>query len=107
MKGGTGTREQLQESVHVGDPEARGKLTKVIEIVDLAGGRASLDYSDVQFASAVINELYAFSGSPHTDPMVLANMPTSRALFQSALWFPGYGSGLVKWSLSRTSQLCI
>jgi glyoxylase-like metal-dependent hydrolase (beta-lactamase superfamily II) len=44
MKGGTGTREQLQESVHVGDPEAPGKLTKVTEIVDLAGARASLDY---------------------------------------------------------------
>jgi glyoxylase-like metal-dependent hydrolase (beta-lactamase superfamily II) len=44
MKGGTGTREQLQESVHVGDPEAPAKLSKVNEIVDLAGGRASYDY---------------------------------------------------------------
>src|SRR6185503_4833352 len=44
MKGGTGTREQLQESVHVGDQEAPAKLSKVTEIVDLAGGRASFDY---------------------------------------------------------------
>ena len=44
MKGGTGTREQLQESVRVGDPEPPAKLSKVAEIIDLAGGRASLDY---------------------------------------------------------------
>jgi glyoxylase-like metal-dependent hydrolase (beta-lactamase superfamily II) len=44
MKDGAGTREQLQESVHVGDRERPAKLTKVSEIVDLAGGRASFDY---------------------------------------------------------------
>ena len=34
-------------------------------------------------------ELYAFTGSPHVDPMVLAYVPRGRALFQSDLWFPG------------------
>ena len=34
-------------------------------------------------------ELYAFSGSPHVEPMVLAYVPRGRALFQSDLWFPG------------------
>ena len=44
MKGGAGTREQLQESQHVGDPEKPGTLANVVEIVDLAGGRASMNY---------------------------------------------------------------
>jgi glyoxylase-like metal-dependent hydrolase (beta-lactamase superfamily II) len=44
MRGGTGTREQLQESQRVGDGEKPGTLANVIEIVDLAGGRASMNY---------------------------------------------------------------
>jgi glyoxylase-like metal-dependent hydrolase (beta-lactamase superfamily II) len=44
MKGGSGTRTRLQQTRHVGDPEEPATLTNVIEIVDLAGGRASLDY---------------------------------------------------------------
>jgi len=44
MKGGSGTRTRLQEQRHVTDPEEPGTLTNVIEIVDLAGNRASLDY---------------------------------------------------------------
>ena len=44
MKGGIGTREQLQESQHVGDAEKPGTLANVVEIVDLAGGRASMNY---------------------------------------------------------------
>jgi glyoxylase-like metal-dependent hydrolase (beta-lactamase superfamily II) len=44
MKGGSGTRTRLQQTVHVGDAEVPGTLTNVVEIVDLAGGRASLDY---------------------------------------------------------------
>jgi hypothetical protein len=44
MKGGSGTRLRLQQTRHVGDPEEPAMLSNVIEIVDLAGGRASLDY---------------------------------------------------------------
>ena len=44
MKGGSGTRTRLQQTRHVGDPEEPGTLTNVVEIVDFAGGRASLDY---------------------------------------------------------------
>ncbi len=44
MRDGTGTREQLQESRHVGEPEPPGTLRMVTEIVDLAGGRASMHY---------------------------------------------------------------
>src|SRR4051812_40574394 len=44
MKGGAGTRTRLQQTRHVSDPEEPGTLSGVIEIVDLAGGRASLDY---------------------------------------------------------------
>jgi len=36
-------------------------------------------------------ELYAFSGSPHVEPMVMAYVPSGRVLFQSDLWFPGTG----------------
>ncbi len=36
-------------------------------------------------------ELYAFTGSPHVEPMVMAYVPSSKALFQSDLWFPGTG----------------
>jgi len=44
MKGGSGTRGRLQEQRRVTDPDEPGTLTDVIEIVDLAGNRASLDY---------------------------------------------------------------
>ena len=44
MKGGAGTRAQLQESQHVGEAEPPATLTNVIEIVDLAANRASIDY---------------------------------------------------------------
>ena len=36
-------------------------------------------------------ELYAFTGSPHVEPMVMAYVPNGRVLFQSDLWFPGTG----------------
>jgi hypothetical protein len=36
-------------------------------------------------------ELYAFTGSPHADPMVLAYVDRPKVLFQSDLWFPGTG----------------
>ena len=45
MKGGTGTRMRLNQTVHVADPETPAKLTDVIETLDLSGGRASLDYA--------------------------------------------------------------
>ncbi|HEX5108776.1 MAG TPA: MBL fold metallo-hydrolase [Vicinamibacterales bacterium] len=44
MKDGAGTRDQLLEPRHVGEAEPSAKLSKVTEIVDLAGGRASLHY---------------------------------------------------------------
>src|SRR5437868_6952819 len=36
-------------------------------------------------------ELYPFMGSPHVEPMVMAYVPSAKALFQSDLWFPGTG----------------
>jgi glyoxylase-like metal-dependent hydrolase (beta-lactamase superfamily II) len=36
-------------------------------------------------------ELYAVTGSPHVDPIVLAYVPSARVLFQSDVWFPGTG----------------
>jgi len=44
MKGGSGTRGRLQEQRRVTDPDEPGTLADVVEIVDLAGNRASLDY---------------------------------------------------------------
>jgi hypothetical protein len=38
-------------------------------------------------------ELYAFNGSPHVEPMVLAYVPGAKVAFQSDLWFPGVGGG--------------
>jgi glyoxylase-like metal-dependent hydrolase (beta-lactamase superfamily II) len=37
-------------------------------------------------------ELYAFAGSPHVEPMVLAYVPGAKVAFQSDLWFPGTGA---------------
>jgi glyoxylase-like metal-dependent hydrolase (beta-lactamase superfamily II) len=37
-------------------------------------------------------ELYAFTGSPHVEPMVLAYVPGAKVAFQSDLWFPGTGA---------------
>src|SRR5262245_31674415 len=44
MKGGTGTRQRLGQMVKATDQENPGQLKNVVDIVDLANGRASLDY---------------------------------------------------------------
>jgi glyoxylase-like metal-dependent hydrolase (beta-lactamase superfamily II) len=44
MTGGTGTRTRLQQTRHVADAEEPATLKNVVEVVDLAGGRASIDY---------------------------------------------------------------
>jgi len=44
MKGGTGTRLKLGQMVKATDQENPGQLKNVVDIVDLANGRASLDY---------------------------------------------------------------
>ena len=44
MKGGTGTRMRLGQTVRVGEQETTGELKDVVETLDLATGRASLDY---------------------------------------------------------------
>lgn len=45
MRDGEGTRYRLGQSVKAGDPDQPAKLTQVVESVDLAGGRAALDYA--------------------------------------------------------------
>src|SRR5437667_5390390 len=45
MKGGTGTRLRMGQMVKATDPENPGQLKDVVDIVDLANGRASLDYA--------------------------------------------------------------
>lgn len=37
-------------------------------------------------------ELYAITGNPHAEPMVIAYVPSARVLFQSDLFFPGTGA---------------
>src|SRR2546428_1339981 len=44
MSGGAGNRLRLGQMVKASDPENPGQLKNVVEIVDLANGRASLDY---------------------------------------------------------------
>jgi len=44
MKGGTGTRLRLGQMVHATDEEMPASLTNVVETLDLANGRAALDY---------------------------------------------------------------
>src|SRR5262245_61510337 len=44
MSGGSGTRNRLGQTVHATDPDGTGHLSNVIETIDLAGGRAALDY---------------------------------------------------------------
>jgi glyoxylase-like metal-dependent hydrolase (beta-lactamase superfamily II) len=44
MSGGSGTRNRLGQTVHATDPDGTGQLSNVIETLDLAGGRAALDY---------------------------------------------------------------
>lgn len=44
MRGGSGTRLRLGQMVHATDVEAPATLSNVVETLDLAGGRAVLDY---------------------------------------------------------------
>lgn len=44
MSGGTGARTRLGQTVKATDAETGGQLKEVLEIADLANGRASLDY---------------------------------------------------------------
>src|SRR5438094_3084505 len=45
MKGGTGTRLRTGQIVKATDQESPGQLKDVVDIVDVANGRASLDYA--------------------------------------------------------------
>ncbi|HJN43186.1 MAG TPA: hypothetical protein QF572_03270 [Vicinamibacterales bacterium] len=45
MSGGTGTRTRLGQTLRVGDEENVALLSEVVEIIDLAGGRASMRYA--------------------------------------------------------------
>ncbi|HYR43100.1 MAG TPA: MBL fold metallo-hydrolase [Terriglobia bacterium] len=45
MKDGIGTRSRMGQMVHATDQESPGQLKDVVDIVDLANGRASLDYA--------------------------------------------------------------
>lgn len=66
MKGGAGTRTRLQQTRHVADAEAPGTLANVVEVVDLAGGRASIDYevNDGGFAQHRHEVLTTRGGKP-------------------------------------------
>ena len=44
MRGGTGTRLRLGQMAHATDEEMPGSLANVVETLDLANGRAALDY---------------------------------------------------------------
>ena len=44
MSGGSGTRNRLGQTVRVSDPDGTAQLSNVIEAIDLANGRAALDY---------------------------------------------------------------
>jgi glyoxylase-like metal-dependent hydrolase (beta-lactamase superfamily II) len=44
MRGGEGTRLRLGQAVRVGDEQAPATLTNVVETIDLANGRAAMDY---------------------------------------------------------------
>jgi glyoxylase-like metal-dependent hydrolase (beta-lactamase superfamily II) len=50
MKGGTGTRTRIGQMIVATDEDLKGQLKDVAEIVDLANGRASLDYT-LQFGA--------------------------------------------------------
>jgi glyoxylase-like metal-dependent hydrolase (beta-lactamase superfamily II) len=41
---------------------------------------------------AQVLELHAIRGNPHADPIVIAYVPSSRAVFQSDIWIPGVGA---------------
>jgi hypothetical protein len=45
MREGEGSRYRLGQSVKAGDADQPGTIREVVEIADLAGGRASLDYA--------------------------------------------------------------
>jgi glyoxylase-like metal-dependent hydrolase (beta-lactamase superfamily II) len=47
MSGGTGSRTRIGQSQKAGGPDATGQLSNVIETLDLANGRAALDYEFV------------------------------------------------------------
>jgi hypothetical protein len=68
MKGGSGTRFRLGQMVKATDQENAGQLKDVVDIVDLANGRASLDYA------------LQLGGFMHA--------PSAKALFQPDLYTP-------------------
>jgi glyoxylase-like metal-dependent hydrolase (beta-lactamase superfamily II) len=82
--------QELLDAAHTNPPDelARRRAAKQptgsIEVYD--GMKALSDGGQTL-------ELYAVSGSPHADPIVLAYVPSARVLFQSDLFFPGTGGG--------------
>jgi glyoxylase-like metal-dependent hydrolase (beta-lactamase superfamily II) len=78
----------IVEAPHTNPPDA-------LELAKKAGKAGSIEFFE---GKKVISdggqslELYAITGNPHVDPMVLAFVPSSGVLFQSDLFFPGTGA---------------
>jgi glyoxylase-like metal-dependent hydrolase (beta-lactamase superfamily II) len=87
-KGHAPALQSLVELHHTHPPDSleaarsAGEKTGAVEVYEtkkvITDGKQSL-------------ELYAFNGSPHVEPMVMAYVPGAKVLFQSDLWFPATG----------------
>src|SRR5688572_24821927 len=78
----------IVETPHTNPPDALENAKKAGK----AGGLKLYEGKLVLSEGKQTLELHPVTGNPHVEPMVLAYVPSARALFQSDLWFPGLGA---------------
>jgi glyoxylase-like metal-dependent hydrolase (beta-lactamase superfamily II) len=99
MRGGTGTRYRLGQTVRVTDAEQPAMLTTVVETLDFANGRAALDY-EVAMASGFKQHRQEVLTKRGDVPVGLENVAGRPLAVMS-------GSGLFSWGTQNHPEMAL
>src|SRR5262249_21648937 len=99
MKGGTGTRTRIGQMVTATREDLQGQLKDVVDIVDLASGRASLDYT-LQFGAEYMRHRHEIL-TKKDDKLVGIEIVDARPIIATT---PG---GLFSWATQNSPEFLL
>ncbi len=100
-KGHEAPLRSLLDAPHTNPPDELASRRKAKQ---LTGGLQVFEGKRVIADGTQRLELYAITGSPHVDPMVIAYVPNGRVLFQSDLFFPVRVGRAARWPCTCCSR---
>jgi hypothetical protein len=99
MQGGTGTRTRIGQMVKATDEDLTGQLKDVVDIVDLANGRASLEYT-LQFGAEYLRHRHEIL-TKKDDKLVGIDIVDARPIIATT---PG---GLWSWGTQNSPEFLL